>query len=306
MEVLPETEIKPTEMEIVPASDDGCDASEISDPLAEEKEEFDNNTYQHDEVGLNPIEDIEILEKILKQQNHGCCDTAVEGSLKRMNIPEEMIEKILCKADKTLCTCETTDWMQKATGYNYCGTDDSIAVEEDDGKSAAESNLESVVIDKGESIADDAKTEAETDLDTSAETEDVNISFDETKLDTSAETDGAVQAASVAEESNVDASVVKDESVAPPVTEDAVEEPEVAEDTALVKEEVVAVEDVAVVEEEEAPVEEEAPAEEIPVEEPAKEDAAVATAAVAVEAPEVVDECNVDTPLAKEEENTPF
>jgi len=123
------TEIVPNEGELVLPSD----ASRTSVPVSEEKVEFDDLSLQHDEVGLNPIEDIEVLEKILNQQNSGCCDTTIEAALKKLKIPESVIERLLCQADKRFCTIETTAWMQEKSGYNFCGNDDFtvVSIEED-------------------------------------------------------------------------------------------------------------------------------------------------------------------------------
>lgn len=242
MEILPEPEFVPTEMEVVPPSD----ASELSDPLAEEKEEYDDTTFQHDEVGLNPIEDMAVIEKILRDQNRGCCDTAVEDGLVKMNIPEEVIEGILCKADKTLCTCETTAWLENATGYNYCGADDSIAVHDEDSKSADEINLESVA--ERESIADDAKSTDESksgsvqkidDSVASVHDEDTK-STDENILGSSSVTDDTVEVAKSTDESNLDSSLAKDESVVIATTDNAVVTAKITDESDLVEDEGVA------------------------------------------------------------------
>lgn len=146
-------------------NDDQHNGADIN-PVADEKGEFDHNDYQHDEMSLNPIEDDDILEKMSDIQNRGCCDMAVDTSIKKMEIPEEIIESLLCKVDKQLCTCETTAFMEKATGINICVADgESIAVEDDE-----KSNLEISLVEN-EIVADDTRTVPSTDLDTSEKTD---------------------------------------------------------------------------------------------------------------------------------------
>ena len=164
--------------------DDNNDEADI-DPVAEEQEEFDNTDdiddenvdivaekddfelidEQRDEVNLNPIEETHVLERILDIQDTGCCDMAVENSMKKMDIPEEVIERFLCRAEKEIFTCETTAFVEKVTGLNICVADvhSSIAIEDGDS-----SNLDIALV-KNEIVADDEKTAASTDLDTTAE-----------------------------------------------------------------------------------------------------------------------------------------
>ncbi|VEU38323.1 unnamed protein product [Pseudo-nitzschia multistriata] len=87
---------------------------------------------EHDEVGLNPIDDEAELKIMLENENKQCCDTAMDKCLDTSMVSDDMIEKIMCRADRKLCTCEVTDWMEKTTGYALCGDkDDAIVAEED-------------------------------------------------------------------------------------------------------------------------------------------------------------------------------
>uniref|UniRef100_A0A7S4AFD5 Uncharacterized protein n=1 Tax=Pseudo-nitzschia australis TaxID=44445 RepID=A0A7S4AFD5_9STRA len=99
--------------------------------VPEEKEE-NETSLEHDEIGLNPIEDVVVLENIMKDQNTHCCDTAVDKCLTNSVVPEDLVEHMLCRVDKTLCTCEVTDWMEKTTGYALCGDKDQVLVVDDD------------------------------------------------------------------------------------------------------------------------------------------------------------------------------
>jgi len=113
----------------------------------ENMEEVDDITLQHDEVGLNPIENMDALKKILDDQNLGCYDKALEKCLSSSMIPEELIERLLCRADKTFSICRTTDWMTKTTGYNLCGCDETVTlICDDDTKSLEGSNQNSFVM----------------------------------------------------------------------------------------------------------------------------------------------------------------
>ncbi|OEU13583.1 hypothetical protein FRACYDRAFT_241922 [Fragilariopsis cylindrus CCMP1102] len=57
----------------------------------------------------------------MKEQNktNYCCDTAIENCLACSMIPEDFVEKVLCRMDKTLCTCQVTDWVDSTS--NFCG-----------------------------------------------------------------------------------------------------------------------------------------------------------------------------------------
>lgn len=291
MKILPEAEIIPTDLEIIPRSD----ASDISDPLAEEKEEYDDTTYHHDEVGLNPIEDKEVLEKILKAQNNGCCDTAIEKSLVEMKIPEEVIEDILCRADKRLCTCETTAWMDRATGYNYCGADDSIVVLDEDGKGADGSCLDSVMENEESTVADakESLTEKDESVDSvnDEDRKDNSLAFDESVA--LATTGDNVEASKVKEDSELGASLANDEKLALAIANDAVEAAMITDesnmDTASANNEDVVL----------ATTDDAIEAENIADEN--NSDTALVTTDDADEEAKITDEINVDTELANDE-----
>jgi len=108
---------------------------------SEEKEEPDDVTLQHDEVDLNPIEDIDVLKNIMEDQDTDCVDEALGKCLSSSMITEAFVENFLCKADRTLFICQTTDWMEKASGY-MCGCDEKAAeVSDDDTKSTYGSTI---------------------------------------------------------------------------------------------------------------------------------------------------------------------
>jgi hypothetical protein len=85
-------------------------------PLEKTKETY-SITLQHDE-------DVDTLNMIFKNQNIGYIDNTLEKFLSSSMIPEEFIEKFLCKADRTFCTVQATDWMEKPTGYSLIVSDD--------------------------------------------------------------------------------------------------------------------------------------------------------------------------------------
>ena len=122
-----------------------------------------------------------------------------------MDIPEEVIERFLCKAEKEIFTCETTAFVEKVTGLNICvaDVDSSIAIE--DGES---SNLDIALV-KNEIVADDEKTAASTDLDTSAE----SCDSAQSNVNTSSfvESDEKSSASSVEELSEISKSMMEDE-----------------------------------------------------------------------------------------------
>ena len=189
-------------------------ASTTSDPLFEEKEDFDDFSLHHDddlslhhdEIGLNPIDDVEDLERFLNAQNRGCCDTNAEATCKALRIPEPVIERLLCQADKAFCTVETTAWMSKQTGIDLCGVDDltvysigeerskagtaadgsvgvsvndvSIAVVSVEGEESAKGNSSASVQAKDESVAlvsDEDANVSEENLDTSVAGKDESV-----------------------------------------------------------------------------------------------------------------------------------
>ncbi len=206
------------------------DASTTSNPLSEEKVDFDDLSLHHDEIGLNPIDDVEDLERFLKTQNRGCCDTTVEATFKALKIPEPVIEHLLCQADKAFCTVETTTWMSKKTGIDFCGADDLtvVSIEEErskagtaaDGSVCVSANDVSIAVVsvEGEESAKDSSSAS-----VQAKDESVALASDED--------------ANVSEE-NLDASAAaKGESVVSPTTD--------AEDAAKVSEERLAEEEAA-------------------------------------------------------------
>ena len=89
-------------------------------PSSRDKNNRDEIMFEHDEISLEPIEDSDVLKNILNDQNAGCCDQALEKCLSFSMIPEELVERLLCQADRTLATCQTTDWMEETTGYSMC------------------------------------------------------------------------------------------------------------------------------------------------------------------------------------------
>eukprot|EP00536_Pseudo-nitzschia_multiseries_P004167 jgi/Psemu1/284922/fgenesh1_pg.68_\ len=131
----------------------------------EDEEKDEDYALEHDEIGLNPIEDADTLDKITRNQNTNCCDEAVEHCLVQATVSEELVEKVLCRADRALCTCEVTDWVEKTTGYALCGDKDNvIEASDDETKSIDESLLD-------ESLAgnDDSMTTGGADTSSKAE-----------------------------------------------------------------------------------------------------------------------------------------
>ena len=197
------------EADVDPVSEEFDNTDDIDDEnddiVAEEKDDFELIDEQRDEVNLNPIEETHVLERILDIQDTGCCDMAVESSMKKMDIPEEVIERFLCKAEKEIFTCETTAFVEKVTGLNICvaDVDSSIAIE--DGES---SNLDIALV-KNEIVADDEKTAASTDLDTSAE----SCDSAQSNVNTSSfvESDEMSSASSVEALSEISKSMMEDE-----------------------------------------------------------------------------------------------
>jgi len=93
---------------------------------ASDEEKDDDITLEHDEVGLNPIEDADAFEEISRGQNTNCCEAGVQSCLLHSSVPEDVVEKLLCRADRALCTCEVTDWMEQTTGYALCGDKENV------------------------------------------------------------------------------------------------------------------------------------------------------------------------------------
>jgi hypothetical protein len=98
--------------------DDGDDGDDDDDRSGDLSDEMDPNHHHHHD----PVEeDVPSLEKFMKEQNktNYCCDTAIENCLACSMIPEDFVETLLCRMDKTLCTCEVTDWVENTS--NFCG-----------------------------------------------------------------------------------------------------------------------------------------------------------------------------------------
>eukprot|EP00535_Pseudo-nitzschia_heimii_P012969 CAMPEP_0197198992 /NCGR_PEP_ID=MMETSP1423-20130617/33655_1 /TAXON_ID=476441 /ORGANISM="Pseudo-nitzschia heimii, Strain UNC1101" /LENGTH=570 /DNA_ID=CAMNT_0042652841 /DNA_START=102 /DNA_END=1811 /DNA_ORIENTATION=- len=124
--------LKSTEMAFKITAKSISDSMRLSPSWGKPKEV----TFEHDEISLEPIEDSDVLNKILNDQNTGCCDQALEKCLSSTMIPEELVERLLCQADRAFATCQTTDWMEATTGYGMCTDEEQLtAVSDDDSKS---------------------------------------------------------------------------------------------------------------------------------------------------------------------------
>ena len=122
--------------DVVPIEEDDADADDVDDDDDDDERSGDLS----DEIDYyNHHEDVPSLEKFMKEQKktNYCCDTAIENFLACSMIPEDFVEKVLCRMDKTLCTCQVTDWVDSTS--NFCGVkkskptvllDDSLFSEE--------------------------------------------------------------------------------------------------------------------------------------------------------------------------------
>merc|ERR1740130_777480 len=102
--------------DVVPIEED--DADDVDDDDDDDERSGDLS----DEIDYyNHHEDVPSLEKFMKEQKktNYCCDTAIENFLACSMIPEDFVEKVLCRMDKTLCTCQVTDWVDSTS--NFCG-----------------------------------------------------------------------------------------------------------------------------------------------------------------------------------------
>ena len=120
--------------DVVPIEEDDADAD------ADDVDDDERSGDLSDEIDYyNHHEDVPSLEKFMKEQKktNYCCDTAIENFLACSMIPEDFVEKVLCRMDKTLCTCQVTDWVDSTS--NFCGVkkskptvllDDSLFSEE--------------------------------------------------------------------------------------------------------------------------------------------------------------------------------
>lgn len=106
-------------------------------PLDETRETEDID-LQHDEVSLNPMEDVDVFERIFESQNTSCFDITLEKCLSSAKVPEDFIEQFLCGADRTLHTVETTEWMIETTGYSIDIDIDVLLVTDESVKSGSQ------------------------------------------------------------------------------------------------------------------------------------------------------------------------
>lgn len=103
---------------------------------SKQKKDPDGIIFRRDDVEVDPAEDIDVFKNVSKDQNVGFCDNAFEKCLSTSMIPEDFVEDMLCKADKTLCTCQTTAWMENTTGYSFVEDDETfVLISDDDTKS---------------------------------------------------------------------------------------------------------------------------------------------------------------------------
>jgi hypothetical protein len=106
---------------MVSSSPDVVPIEEDDENEDEDDERSGDLSDEMDYLNHHPVEDVPSLEKFMKEQNKAnyCCDTAIENCLACSMIPEDFVEKVLCRMDKTLCTCQVTDWVDSTS--NFCG-----------------------------------------------------------------------------------------------------------------------------------------------------------------------------------------